>query len=597
MIILKNLTWSNFFSYGDSNTLSLDANNLTQLIGTNGAGKSSIPLIIEELLYSKNSKGIKKGDILNRYAKAPASATLEFSIGKDEYSISITRKSTASIKLTKNGEDISSHTATNTLKTVEEILKMDFKTFSQLIYQSSTSSLQFLSATDTNRKKFLVSLFNLEKYLEVHEYFKEEVRQLEKSVANTQGSISTISTWLEKHKNVTADERSLLDTPVYPAEQIKELLEKESTLKGINELNSRIAKNNSYYEELGRLAFIGPVPKEPERDTNYRSELAVLTSKKDEINAKISKLNKLGHVCPTCMQEVDKQQHESMLSEASNTLDTIEANMAELTEKLAKISKDTKAYDAYQKHVAKIERYNQIIDKELPTELVDADTLLADIRSLQKVIDSTVSEIERVNRVNASISEANSKYSVIQTQLAEYAEQLEKETEKLHRASDLLNKLEVLKKSFSTSGLLSFKIEYLVKDLEDQINSYLTELSNGRFQLVFQLAGDKLNIDIIDNGATVTVDSLSAGELARVNLSTLLAIRKLMSAISSTRLNTLFLDEVLGVIDTEGKDKLAQLLLKEQELNTFIIDHTWTHPLVPKVYVLKENNVSTIKTE
>ena len=67
MITLQTLRWDNCFSYGSGNELRLDDNTVTQIIGTNGMGKSSIPLIIEEALYNKNSKGIKKADIPNRY--------------------------------------------------------------------------------------------------------------------------------------------------------------------------------------------------------------------------------------------------------------------------------------------------------------------------------------------------------------------------------------------------------------------------------------------------------------------------------------------------------------------------------------------------
>ena len=67
MITLQKLRWSNCFSYGADNELDLSENTVTQIIGTNGMGKSSVPLIIEEALYNKNSKGIKKADIPNRY--------------------------------------------------------------------------------------------------------------------------------------------------------------------------------------------------------------------------------------------------------------------------------------------------------------------------------------------------------------------------------------------------------------------------------------------------------------------------------------------------------------------------------------------------
>jgi Fe-S cluster assembly ATPase SufC len=66
VITLKKLTWSNCFSYGSGNELNLNESIVNQLVGTNGTGKSSIPLILEEVLFNKNSKGIKKADIPNR---------------------------------------------------------------------------------------------------------------------------------------------------------------------------------------------------------------------------------------------------------------------------------------------------------------------------------------------------------------------------------------------------------------------------------------------------------------------------------------------------------------------------------------------------
>ena len=85
MITLKKLQWDNCFSYGSNNVLDLQENTVTQIIGTNGMGKSSIPLIIEEALYNKNSKGIKKADIPNRYINDGYEIELEFEKSGKEY--------------------------------------------------------------------------------------------------------------------------------------------------------------------------------------------------------------------------------------------------------------------------------------------------------------------------------------------------------------------------------------------------------------------------------------------------------------------------------------------------------------------------------
>ena len=197
MIILKRLTWSNCFSYGADNELDLSANLVTQLVGTNGVGKSSIPLIIEEVLYNKNSKGIKKSDIPNRYVDAGYSICLEFSKDSDEYVVSEVRKTSLKVSLKKNGEEISSHTATNTYKTIQEIIGVDFKTFSQLVYQNTNASLQFLTATDANRKRFLIDLLHLEEYTKLFEIFKEEARNAATTLVQEQTKINTYESWLK----------------------------------------------------------------------------------------------------------------------------------------------------------------------------------------------------------------------------------------------------------------------------------------------------------------------------------------------------------------------------------------------------------------
>mgnify|MGYP000264638807 FL=1 len=115
MIILKTLKWGNAFSYGPDNIIDFSESPLVQLLGKNGHGKSSIALILEEVLYNKNSKGIKKSDIINRYTK-DKSYWIELELEKNQirYTIKTVRGTTQSVKLYEEGVDISSHTSTGT---------------------------------------------------------------------------------------------------------------------------------------------------------------------------------------------------------------------------------------------------------------------------------------------------------------------------------------------------------------------------------------------------------------------------------------------------------------------------------------------------
>ena len=99
---------------------------------------------------------------------------------------------------------------------------------------------------------------------------------------------------------------------------------------------------------------------------------------------------------------------------------------------------------------------------------------------------------------------------------------------------------------------------------------------------------------MFDNAEEVDIKSLSSGELNRVNTATLLAVRKLMSGVSKTHINLLFLDEVVSVLDEAGKDCLIEVLLKEKDLNSFVVSHGYNHPLAEKMDIIKVNGKSRI---
>jgi DNA repair exonuclease SbcCD ATPase subunit len=157
------------------------------------------------------------------------------------------------------------------------------------------------------------------------------------------------------------------------------------------------------------------------------------------------------------------------------------------------------------------------------------------------------------------------------------------------------NSLNILKKAFSTSGIVAFKLENLTKELEVSINHYLSLLSDGQFQVEFKLDKEKLNISVINNGIATPIETVSGGEFSRIQTSILLAIRSLLSKLGGSSVNLLFLDEITGVLDDEGKEKLIEVLQNEEHLNVFLISHDFTHPLIDKVSIVKNENISSIQ--
>lgn len=598
MITLQKLRWNNCFSYGSDNEIDLDDRTVTQILGTNGMGKSSIPLIIEEALYNKNSKGIKKADIANRYVNNGYDISLEFTRDADSYKITINRRSNIKVKLEKNGEDISSHTATNTYKSIQEIIGIDFKTFSQLVYQNTNASLQFLTATDTNRKKFLIELLSLEKYVELFELFKNASKQTSTEITSIESKVSTIEKWLEDNRLTDTSILPMLEILIETEETEKEYAELTAEIKNISEKNKKISKNNTYKNLLRDLdAKKNSLEGGFRTKASYDSEQSEVGSLKQIAAGSkrfIEKLKDLEGVCPTCEQPVDETLRDSMLEAERKKGASALSRIKELQAKIEEIKELNENVDKYEQVEREWRETFRSIDTSLPSSPLDERELQQRLERVRDDLGRAKAEVGKVTKENEERTRRNTRIQVILEQTEEFTDQLNECQEGLKKVHELNSSLEVLKKAFSTNGLIAYKIENLVKELEELVNHYLAELSDGRFTLEFVVSNDKLNVEITDNGNIVDILALSSGELARVNTATLIAIRKLMSSISKSRINVLFLDEVINVLDETGREKMVEVLL-EEDLNTYIVSHGWTHPLLEKIEVVKCDNVSKLE--
>lgn len=597
MIKYKKLRWSSAFSYGLDNEIDFSANPLTQLVGKNGHGKSSIPAILEEVIYNKNSKGIKKADILNRYGQAKAYfIELEFDKDADEYVISTKRGTTQSVKLTKNGVDISAHTSTNTYKLIEEIIGYDHRAFSQIVYQSSSSSLEFLTATDTTRKKFLIELLNLSRYVTAADVFKLVAKDAADAILGKKASINTVNTWLAKLDKESLIEMEPKVVHIDTEPKLKQIAELKVQLDSFASDTKAIIQNNQYKNILDSIVvdhtLLSPVlvdlsSTKADLEAEIRVHKATLSQHKHK--AGITK-------CPTCAHPIDN-------TSAVTIVEAAEASIKRLNVELDKVNSTIDINNVLLRKFkmnlaaqAEFEKYHSLHNPSLPTQIPDRGNLESEIVTLTAEVRKDQEIISEITSYNNKVSAHNAKIKVLLTQKADMLDELAKDSASLKISERLLNLRQILTKTFSTTGLVAYKLECLVKDLEELTNEYLVTLADGRFQISFKISSsDKLNVVITDNGQDIDISALSSGELARVNIATLLAIRKLMQAISNSRTNLLILDETISSLDAFGKERLVEVLLEEEYLNTIIVAHDYEHPLIEKIQVVKENNISRIE--
>ena len=315
----------------------------------------------------------------------------------------------------------------------------------------------------------------------------------------------------------------------------------------------------------------------------------------EEWKSKEKKYKKLEGSCPTCEQPVDEQLIEDLIDDAKQMAEDHQIEVTELEDEINNRKTEESQYEKYAETKREFEDLHSRINNDLPTDTLDGGDLSNRISELKKKITDAKSQIQKIAEENEETTKRNTRIQVILEQTGEFENELEAVTGKLSKIEEKSGHIEILKKAFSTNGLIAYKIENMVKDLEDLANDYLAELSDGRFSINFVVTNDKLNVEVTDNGKIIDITALSSGELTRVNTATLVAIRKLMSSISKSRINVLFLDEVINVLDEQGREKLVEVLLQEEGLNTYIVSHGWTHPLLEKIEVIKEDNISRLE--
>jgi len=605
-IKLKKLEFSNLFSYGKNNVINFEKNKISQLTAPNGSGKTSIAMILQETLFNKNIKSIKKNDLLNRWSSSKTwSSTLYFTTNSKNYEISVKRVGAQTkIQLLEEGVDISDHKVLDTYKKIQEIVGLDFEVFSQLTYQSSVDLLDFLKATDTNRKKFLINLFNLEKYVNIGETIKVKLNTTDKELAKISGELKSIEDFLN---NVVIPEKQTEKAVPEIDESLQQRIGVlDEQLKNYFETCKKIDKNNLYIKERENLRFKidMPAPLSFDKFNEYTDAKNELRSIQQDIARWKKEMTGLdtNDTCPACGQSIDNSHatllihnNKAKIINAENNYNEKLTQVKEWSDEIKEIETQQKQYELNQSAIEKFESLSQIIDNSIPVEYPDVDMIQNEKKELLEKYKIQKAVVDEIVEFNKQVGVNNAKVEALEEQKTDFINRqalVKNDTVVLQNS---LNNLNILKKAFSTSGIVAFKLENLTKELQNSINYYLSLLSDGQFQVKFTLDREKLNIIVVNNGVSTPIETVSGGEFSRIQTAILLAIRNLLSKLGGSSINLLFLDEITGVLDDEGKEKLIEVLQIEENLNVFLISHDFTHPLIDQIQITKNNNISSIE--
>lgn len=245
------------------------------------------------------------------------------------------------------------------------------------------------------------------------------------------------------------------------------------------------------------------------------------------------------------------------------------------------------AQDKLEKALANLEAFEKSFGTVDSFEF-DVTQLNTRIRQIEDELRKGRSAVSLATEHNNSVDKNNAKIDALEEQIEKAECEMNSVAEKLKEVQEEVSDLDILVTALK--DLVGYKLEHSVKVFEEMINYYLSIMTSGKFALGFELDETKLQVVIFNDGNRTSMENCSTGQQSRINISTLLAIRSLLSTISKVNINLLFLDEVVSYIDPDGINTLIELLQSEDQLNSIIVSHNHTHPFAYKIEVKQDDH-------
>lgn len=539
------MRWKNFLSTGNSFTeIDLSKNNTTLIVGENGAGKSTMLDALCFVLYNKPFRRINKPQLLNSINKKDLVVEIEFSIGPGSYKV-IRGLKPAIFEVYQNGRLLNQDADTRDYQEVleKQILKLNHKSFCQVVVLGSASFVPFMQLTAQARREVIEDLLDIQIFSTMNSLLKERVNANGKALLEVEYQYELNSEKIKMQQaHIDAMQKSTEDQITRLKSELNECIALIDTEKNnILETNKRIAD----LEAL--IADESTITKKSSRATDLERQLK---EKIQKLNHEIEFFNSHDN-CPTCKQTIDSEFKcetiESRQSQVQETADGIE----QLRSEIENINNRIQEIADIKSQITSLNMDRIVHDNNISGLLKQCKKLANDIEELQKKSDD---------------------YAINDDKMKEYEEALERlANEKSTHLKDK-DALQVAGIVLKDTGIKARIIKQYVPVINKLINKYLAALD---FFVMFEL-DENFNETIKSRFRDdFSYASFSEGEKMRINLAILFTWRAIAKLRNSASTNLLIMDEVLdGSLDSNGTDEFLKILNNlTQDTNTFIISH------------------------
>jgi DNA repair exonuclease SbcCD ATPase subunit len=543
MIVFNKITAKNFLSLGNVPTsIPLNTHKNTLIVGTNGSGKSSLCTdSICFALYGKPYRNIVKNQLVNSINQKGLEVEIDFSVGPVEYRVKRGIKPNI-FEIYQDGKLIDQEAATKDYQQYLErqILKINFKTFCQVVILGTASFVPFMNLSASQRRDVIEDVLDIAVFSDMNTVLKNRMSELQEEIKDTSQKIDTA-------KKETLTQKKLIQ--VLEDAKSNRIQEEElniDTLLSVIERHREII--NEYKSKIDIL-------EQPENvDVKIIQQLErVADLAETEIQANKRKLNSIGALsdCPTCLQSVGE--HHKTLLKKQFTHTEVELT-AQLSIHKSQLNELDQKLSAQREYETTVKSYNDQIIREYDKIAIHE----TEVNKKQKLIKSIRADVTDI--------------SIEKTKLKTIADTALTLLQQKNDLMDIRNIQEISQLLLKDTGIKAAIIKEYVPILNKMINKYLAMFG---FHINFIL-DENFNETIRSRGRDeFSYSSFSEGEKRKIDTAILFAFRQISELKNSANCNLLVLDEVGSEnFDLNAKECFLEILSSIEGGNNFIISHS-----------------------
>lgn len=545
MIVFQRIRWKNFLSTGNIFTeVVLDKNPNTLIVGENGAGKSTILDALTFVLFNKPYRNINKPQIVNSINTKECLVEVEFTLGSREYWVRRGIKPNI-FEIHCDGKLLNQDAKARDYQDMLErmILKMNYKSFTQIVILGSSSFTPFMQLTAADRRAVIEDLLDIQVFSNMNTVVKEKLAVIKTEMGELKIRLEAVKEKIELHKRHIEELKKNNATLI--ESKRAEITESKHQ---IVELEQQSRKHQEHIDSL--LERIGD-------ETVANSKQAKLNTYETRIESNKRKIEKEvefyqdNDSCPTCKQGISPEYKSTRIEECANKIVELDNGLEKL-----KVEKD-----------AVVRRLREIaeINSQITAIGRDIANTSASISHTRRYIDLLEREITKLNGSGNVSSETKDQSKELLEELTGYIERRKKLTEER-------TYLDIAAMLLKDSGIKTRIIKQYLPVINKYVNKYLSAME---FFVNFQIDEEFKETIKSRHRDDFSYQNFSEGEKQRIDLALLLTWRAVARLKNSVNTNLLILDETFdSSLDSKGTDTLLEILHQVPDnTNIFVISH------------------------